>query len=193
MTFYCSVPDQSSLIEVRQRFGSFDYQNAALRNKRVFVALPAEEQRQYERLDAIAASCLRDGMSEKEKAQALHDYMVRQYDYDPGTAAGGDALYGCESWSYRGLLENGYGVCQAYMELYYLLCTHAGLDCGIVTGSADGGSGWGSHGWNVLYFSGDDTPYYVDVTFDDPVGGDGTIFYDYFLVTADRLTADHVW
>jgi len=193
ITFYCSVPNRGSLIEVRQQFGSFDYQNAALRNRRVLPLLPAEERQLYETLDSIAASCIADGYSEREKAKALHDYMVRQYDYDPGAAAGGDALFGSESFSYRGLLKNGYGVCQAYMELFYLLCTRVGLDCGIVTGSADGGNGWGSHGWNVLRFRGDDTPYYVDVTFDDPIGGDGSVFYDYFLVTADRLSADHAW
>jgi transglutaminase/protease-like cytokinesis protein 3 len=63
----------------------------------------------------------------------------------------------------------------------------------MLTGFADG-SGTGnyvSHGWNIVYV--DDAWYHIDVTFDDPIGGGGSIINDYFLITGEEIAADHTW
>ena len=152
-----------------------------------WTQLPSEDLQQ---LDAILALCLQDGMSQRETARAIHDYMVLHYDYDPGVAAGGEASHGQDSYHYTGLLRYGQGVCQAYMELYHLLCLRAGLNCRTVAGYSTVNGGYVPHGWNVLYIDGEEL--YVDVTFDDPVNGDGSISYRYFLIYREQLLQDHI-
>jgi len=186
-TFYCSYTEQTGLLSVRCSYSLFDLLNGAVHGADPAL-LSREAAELLSQLDAILAECLTEDMTETETARAIHDYMVLHYEYDevPGLHGGEEA------WSFAGLLKNGCGVCQAYMELYYLLCRRAGLECGIVTGSAFGGYSWESHGWNTLTIDGE--TLYVDVTFDDPVGaGEDYITHDYFLVGEETLAADHSW
>lgn len=141
--------------------------------------------RYHSQIEALTSSILADGMSTREKCKAIHDYMVQAFEYD---LAFQDASY-----SFAGLLDNHKAVCQGYMELFYLVAARAGVDCEMVTGLADG-SGTGTyepHGWNRVYLDG--AWYHIDVTFDDPVGGDGTVSYDYFLITGDEIAKNHSW
>jgi len=136
-------------------------------------------------IETIKHSIIGDGMTDREKCKAIHDYMTTQYDYDQ--------TFMEDSYSFHGLLDNGVAVCQAYMQLFYLLANRAGVYCEMITGLADG-SGTGNyvaHGWNIVYL--DDTWYHIDVTFDDPVGGGGKIYYDYFLIESEEIDADHSW
>ncbi|MDO4750056.1 MAG: S-layer homology domain-containing protein [Eubacteriales bacterium] len=190
--FYCTYYDQTGILSVEYSYSLFDYMNGAVRGADE-NRLSSEAKHYLAILDEIIASCISPGMSEREIARALHDYMVLNYEYDT-TAVNGSSAYGQLSWSFKGLLDNGVGVCQAYTELYYLLCCRAGLHCEIVTGTSYGISGWSSHAWNVLYFTGEAEPLYVDVTFDDPIGaGKDYISHEYFLLDADTLSVDHIW
>ena len=61
----------------------------------------------------------------------------------------------------------------------------AGIRCIPVTGQAGGDS----HIWNMVCLDGQ--WYHVDTTWDDPVGGDGTIRHNYFNITDDDILLDH--
>lgn len=145
----------------------------------------SDEAKSYSaQIDAIAGDILKDGMSDREKCRAIHDYMIETYAYD-------QSLY-TDSYSFAGLLDNHKGVCQAYAELFYLLATRAGVYCAMITGTADGtGSGdYRAHAWNVVYV--EQNWYHIDVTFDDPIGGRG-IYSDYFMLTESEISKDHSW
>ena len=112
------------------------------------------------KVDKIISEVVKDGMSDKEKAVAIHDYMVKNYSYDGKFA----------SASYRiwGLLDNKKGVCQAYANLYRVLCRRAGLECYCISGIAGDKGKMDLHMWNLLIIGGKEL--LVDVTFDDTSG-----------------------
>ena len=112
------------------------------------------------KIDKIVSDTVKKGMSDKEKAVALHDYMVKNYSYD----------YSFKSDSYRiwGLLDNKKGVCQAYANLYRILCGRAGIECYCISGIGGDPGKMDLHMWNVLKIDG--KWLYIDVTFDDSSG-----------------------
>jgi transglutaminase/protease-like cytokinesis protein 3 len=139
---------------------------------------------------AVLDKIIVPGMTDRQKVKAVHDYMVANYRYDTDFKSG---LYGKDTYSFRGLLDNGTGVCQAYAELFYLFMCYLDIECYYVGGAAKVASGeYGPHAWNVVYV--DDGYYHVDVTFDDPVPDAGSkISYDYFLKTTKEIAKDHDW
>ena len=119
-------------------------------------------------------------MGEEEKVKAIHDYLIYHANYvnngDYSTA---------ESWAYGagGVLLHKEGVCQSYAFAFYMMAISAGLECRFVSGTADGGG----HAWNQVKVNG--KWYYIDCTWDDPVGG-GYENYKYYL--SESLWADHI-
>jgi len=142
------------------------------------------------KVNSIINEVIKDGMSDLEKEKAIHDYLVLncRYDYD-------NFLKGTipeESYSAYGLLINGAGVCQAYAEATQILLSRAGIECMIVTGSANGVGGWGGHAWNIVKIDG--KYYHLDVTWDDPVPDEkGRVLYWYFNLTDEQISNDHTW
>ena len=102
-------------------------------------------------------------MGEEEKVKAIHDYLIYHANYvnngDYSTA---------ENWAYGagGVLLHKEGVCQSYAFAFYMMAISAGLECRFVSGTADGGG----HAWNQVKVNG--KWYYIDCTWDDPVGRD---------------------
>ncbi len=125
-----------------------------------------------------------DDMTAREKARAIHDYLVLncKYDYDnyvKGTVS-------LESRLAYGVLCKGSAVCQGYAAAFNLLARLADVPCEIVTGTAQGNTDL--HAWNVVHIDGND--YYIDATHDDPVPDRvGYVSYQYFLRTAEEMTA----
>lgn len=135
-------------------------------------ALVAFAQKKAEALSWVNAS-----MTDVQKAQALHDYLVRTCCYDSR------AWSGTEPW----LSHNAYGalvskvcVCQGYAMAYKLLLNEMGVGCIYVSSDPM------NHGWNMVSIEG--SWYHVDVTWDDPTysdgtddGFDGSVSHEYFL------------
>lgn len=117
-------------------------------------------------------------MSEEQKVKAIHDYLIYSANYvnngDYSTA---------ENWAYGagGVLLHKEGVCQSYAIAFYMMATAAGLECRFVHGYAGG-----NHAWNQVKVDG--TWYYIDCTWDDPVGG-GHERYKYYL--SENGWSDH--
>ena len=102
-----------------------------------------------------ALASVQPGMTELERAIALHDYVVLNCEYD---TAGNKPR---TSYSAYGVLADGKAVCQGYALTYKLLLNKAGIECYMVT-SEDM-----NHAWNLVKLDG--KFYQVDTTWDDPV------------------------
>ena len=134
-------------------------------------------------LDAAFAALdqvITDGMTEEQKVRAIHDYLIYHANY----VNDGD-YRSAENWALGagGVLLHGEGVCQSYSFAFYMMTTAVGLDCRYVSGRV----ATGNHGWNRVKVDG--TWYYIDCTWDDPVGG-GKERDTYYL--SRTLWSDHV-
>lgn len=123
------------------------------------------------------AKCVTRSMTQKQAAQAIHDYIVANFDYD----------YTYNNHSVYSMITTGKGVCQAYTNLYKAMCRYVGIDCVAVYGTANSSSvpgGVGSHSWNRLCIDG--VYYYVDVTWDDCLSNDS-----YNWLSEKQMSVDH--
>lgn len=115
-----------------------------------------------------------DGMTDAEKALAIHDYLTYHFEYDYENYKNGTIPN--ESYKCGGLLMNGTGVCNAYAYAYEYLLTREGVDCQVTSSYSM------SHAWNIVKIG--DHYYHVDCTWDDPVPDKfGQIRHTYFLVS----------
>lgn len=115
--------------------------------------------------------------SDYGKIKAIHDYIVKNVTYDLSTDFNSP---------YYALVK-GSSACQGYATLFYKMATDAGIPCCVVTGTAQGGL----HAWNMVEL--EDKWYYIDTTWDDPVGvfGESTMNYNFFLKSESEMK-DHV-
>ena len=149
----------------------------------------AEARTYFRQIDELTRQIVSADSTEREKLKAIHDYMVSHYSYDLSFGANYEDD---ESYSFRGLLNNGTGVCQAYAELFQMMSERVGINCEFVIGSANNpGQDYQPHAWNSVVIDGQ--TLYVDVTYDDPVPDTAEGRDNYFLVTADELKKDHIW
>lgn len=136
----------------------------------------------------------------RETLKAIHDYLVNKMRYDMVKIGGSstperDAIMEEVCARYQSPLNkslaSGYGICSDYTYLFQAFCQRAGIPCEFVTGQTKGGmfSGWDDHAWNKVYVDG--AWYYIDVTFDDPIGGKPR--QTYFMIDAAALARDHKW
>ena len=137
---------------------------------------------------AVVSKIITSGMSDFDKAKAIHDYLVVNVDYDYENYCANTIPAEC--YTALGALKNKYAVCAGYAKAFKLLCELAGLECDYVTGTAGG-----PHAWNQVKVSG--KWYNVDVTWDDPVST-GKAFddhrynrYSYFLISDELMYKNH--
>jgi len=109
---------------------------------------------------------------------AIHDYLVSNVRYEVGD----DAIYNAYD-----TLINGTAVCNGYAECFKTFMDMLGIDCIAISGSANGEL----HIWNLVRLQG--AWYQVDVTWDDPINGDGHIEHSYFNITDSDMAKDHTW
>ena len=96
------------------------------------------------------------GMSQREKALVLHNWLIFNAAYDETYT-----IYNPE-----GVLLKGAGVCDSYSKAYGLLLDRAGIENRRLTDSKKI-----DHAWNLVRIDGQ--WYHVDCTWDDPTGGLG--------------------
>lgn len=159
------------------------------------------------RADAVLKKIIRKGMTQKEKIQAIHDYIVKNCDYDMGQILSmshngkkyvNKKLSSPLAHSAYGALINKKAVCEGYAELFNLLARKAGIDSVMVTGFA----GEYLHAWNMVKLNG--VYRYIDTTWDDPVDSskinwknpfrvlvNKKVHRKYYCVSAKTLKKDH--
>ena len=140
----------------------------------IFTSNADQESQVNARISSVMSSLNLEGKSSYEKLRAIHDYIVNHIDYrDDGT-------YLCHS-TYAALIK-GECVCQGYASLFQRMSKLAGFQTRYITGTADGEG----HAWNIVKLG--NVWYNVDVTWDDPIGGN--LRHDYFL-KSDLDFSDH--
>ena len=124
------------------------------------------------------------GKTTYQKVQAIYNWITKNVRYD--YAHLNDNTYKLQYTAYAAAI-NKTAVCQGYANLFYRLANDAGIDCRIITGTADGGNGvWGPHAWNIVKM--DDGNYYcLDATWDE-----GRSSYSYFLKGTAAFNEDHL-
>ena len=124
------------------------------------------------------------GKTTYQKVQAIYNWITKNVRYD--YAHLNDSTYKLQYTAYAAAI-NKTAVCQGYANLFYRLANDAGIDCRIITGTADGGNGvCGPHAWNIVKM--DDGNYYcLDATWDE-----GRSSYSYFLKGTTAFNEDHL-
>ena len=134
---------------------------------------------------ARALTWVSDDMTPLQKAQALHDYLVRTVAYDQRASSNTEPA---SSHNPYGALCLGTAVCEGYARAYQLLLEQVGVSCAYVASESMG------HGWNMVELGG--AWYHVDVTWDDPSingrddGFGASVSHAYFL-KSDSYMRDH--
>ena len=116
---------------------------------------------------ALREAGVKEGMSEAQKARALHDWVVKNCAYDLPNAKI-NRKYGADEYSpFDGkyLFLEHRGVCDSYVQAYWLLLQMAGVPCSAISGYVP--EYREGHAWNLVHM--DDHWAHVDTTFDDPV------------------------
>ncbi len=127
-----------------------------------------------------------DGMTAEEKIRVVHDFMVNYADYDVENYYAGTIPN--RSYHLEGFMLYRSAVCQGYAETFDFMMGLLGIECTICTGRSYNGQSVGDHAWNRVKLG--DQYYYIDVTWDDPVGGYGPN-YRFYMLSQEQMSHDH--
>ena len=117
------------------------------------------EIREYEEAALAAlAEALLPGMSDLQKALALHDWLAVNVSYDQATFEGTSVNE--DAYTAFGALVERTAVCQGYSMAYIALLERCGIEAAYASSDAM------NHGWTLVKLDGN--WYHVDVTWDDP-------------------------
>lgn len=119
--------------------------------------------------------------SDYEKLEAYKNEICKLVSYNDDAASNSDTPYG-DPWQIIYVFDgdkNTNVVCEGYAKAFQYLCDLSSFNdavCYTVTGTMSGGTGAGSHMWNIVTLEGEN--YLVDVTNSDSgsVGQDGGLF-----------------
>lgn len=125
-----------------------------------------------EKVDAVIKSLNIDNLSDREKIEAIHNYIINNSVYD-NSLVDGKSKY--DSTSAYGNLIEGYSVCSGYSDAMAIFLDI--IDIPNIKVSSD------NHIWNLVYV--DNKWLHLDLTWDDTEN----IKYNnnYFLITKERL------
>jgi len=119
-----------------------------------------------------------NSLTDVQKALLIHDRLALHCEYDQERLENGTIPD--ESYNIYGILAKGKAVCEGYAEAYKYLLEKVGINSVICTSEIL------NHAWNIVYI--DNTPYHVDVTWDDPVWDIcGRVLHKNFLISSDEL------
>ena len=110
-----------------------------------------------EAVKIFVAQNIRDGMSDYEKAAAIHSFIAKEVEYDYDHL--NDDGYLLKHSAYAAMIDRK-AVCQGIALLCYRLCLETGLDARCISGDGAGNR----HAWNIVGIDG--LYYNVDCTWD---------------------------
>ena len=143
----------------------------------VYATTYSEELYVSLKVPEILGLIITDGMTDYDKEKAIHDWIIRNVQYDDSRV---------NISAYDALFE-GTTVCRGYALLFYKMLKSVGMDVRIVTGEGGGEP----HAWNLVYVCGG--WFHADATWDDPGTDDDTVRDLYFnLSDSEIAAADHV-
>jgi hypothetical protein len=121
-------------------------------------------------------------LSEKEKELFVHDFICENVRYDK--------LKKAYSHEIIGPLGQGVGVCEGIAKSVKILCDALGIWCiiALCDNNPEKGIKY-RHMWNVVRIDG--KYYHLDATFDNSLGKEAIIRYDYFNLSDSQIFKDH--
>lgn len=158
----------------RNTNGAYGYRrNSSLTRKQQSDKMAAADQAAAQAVN----KCIKPQMTAKQKARAVHDYIIRNCRY------GGSV----DAYTAYGALVDGVAVCQGYAAAFNLMAQKCGLQSMAVCGTTRGGA----HAWTYVKIG--KKYQYVDCTWDDTGTLGNGIIHVYFLVDAQKMKEQHVW
>lgn len=103
----------------------------------------------------LSKAGVKSGMSAYKAALKIEAYIRKITKYDKTQL---------KNYNFYSIIDRRKGVCQAYTQLFQVMCIQAGIDCRYCSGTYKGGA----HAWNK--FKADGKWHYIDVTFRDTDG-----------------------
>ncbi|MBO5460931.1 MAG: peptidase [Ruminococcus sp.] len=120
--------------------------------------------------------------SEFEKIQYIHDFICQNVRYDK--------LKKPYSHEIIGPLGQGVGVCEGIAKSVKILCDALGIWCMIALSENNPEKGIKyRHAWNIIKMNG--KYYHLDATFDNSLGKQEMLRYDYFNLSDKQIFRDH--
>lgn len=121
---------------------------AAAKNPALLEHLSSSERRALKVAEKALAKIIKPGMTDVDKIQAVHDWIINRTTYDKREPSAHLATT---------LLLRGKGVCDAYSRTAWLMINMLDIPCICVVGDAGG-----PHAWNLVYAR--EQWYHLDVT-----------------------------
>lgn len=131
-------------------------------------------------VDEVLRKMISSKMTDLEKIDAVHDYIVLMTQYSNSTSGSSHSAYT--------VMTERKGVCQGYATLGYKMLQKLGFEVRITHGKA--GSPRENHAWLKVKLDGE--WYNLDITFDDPIPDrKNTVHYKYALLSDGLISSDH--
>ena len=152
-------------------------------------------EKERERLDLEIEKILSQidkNMSDYEKAIFVHDYIIKNCEYD--TELADKIVNGKELSEKDNLQRSAYGclvekstICSGYAKAYQIIMRKLGIECIYIYGTTK----TEAHAWNCINIDGE--YYNVDLTWDESEDPE-EVKYDYFSFTdANRSDSEHMF
>lgn len=193
--FYSDTSYYNVFVKMLQQHPEYNYNTVVWRNTngtygyhRGSSITKKQQNAKMKAADQAAADAVKDCvgavMTARQKAKAIHDYLIQNCSYNERVAAAGGNQYH-DAFTAYGALVKGSAVCQGYAAAFNLMAQKCGLQSMAVCGRAGGVA----HAWNYVKLGSNSR--YIDCTWDDTEGK--KISDTYFCVTEEEMRKQHVW
>ena len=125
-----------------------------------------------DKVDKVMSDLSLDGKSDREKITLIHDYIIKNAEYDN---AGADDSSMYDSTSAYGCLLEGFSVCSGYSDAMAIFLDR--LNIPNIKVSSE------NHVWNLVYI--ENQWLHLDLTWDDT--NNSKYSNNYFLITKEKL------
>lgn len=112
--------------------------------------------------------------SDTDKIKYISEWIKNKFTYSY------DNMY-----SVYDALNSNESVCSGYSSMFKAMCNKVGIQCDVVTGTANNTQGIYPHAWNKVILSGVD--YYFDICWNDMSNG----VDKYWFMTLEQISTDH--
>lgn len=158
----------ATVLEFPEKSMTFCYTDKKIIETRDTTGCEPETKAFWEKIFSVLNEIIKDGMTDEQKVAAISQWLVSNCRRDVNYAGPNNTIApGHEiSFSARGPLLYGMGVCDGYAGAFAYMTYVAGIKTRVVGGTVSypNGSG-GTHGWNQVLVGG--KWYYIDVTWMD--------------------------
>lgn len=139
-----------------------------------------KEQKVDQYVEAFADQYITTDMTDFERAKIINDTVVQLATYTEQGSTEGQTVFE--------LIDEETAVCQAYALLAYRLLLASEVEAKYVYGYSEDQL----HAWNLVSIDGN--WYHLDTTWNDVDSAEPyAISYEYFLVSDEKLSQDHLW